>query len=115
MILYGYEFILMEQFDKCWKQLGLTDTELRQLQLQILENPMAGDVMQGTNGVRKIRFAFPNRGKSGSVRVCYVNFLLDYKIFLLSAYEKSNKSNLSGEEKNNVAKIVVDINKELKG
>ena len=41
--------------------MGLTDYDLKRLQYELLENPQKGDVMQGTGGLRKIRFAFENR------------------------------------------------------
>lgn len=46
--------------------MGLTDADLRRLQEELLANPQIGSVMRGTGGVRKMRFAFENRGKSGS-------------------------------------------------
>ncbi len=47
--------------------------------------------MRETGGVRKMRFAFEDRGKSGSVRVIYIDFEVYEKIFLLTAYPKSEK------------------------
>ena len=48
----------------------------------MLEDPKVGAVMRGTGGVRKMRFAFKHRGKSGSVRVIYVDFEVYEKIYL---------------------------------
>lgn len=44
--------------------------------------------MRGTGGVRKMRFAFEEKGKSGSVRIIYVDFEVYEKIFLITAYPK---------------------------
>jgi hypothetical protein len=51
--------------------------------------------------VRKIRFAPPswNRGKSGSARVCYACFHRATRIYLLAAYGKNEKGNISAQEK----------------
>ena len=57
-------FYEMKLFTKKWQDLGFTDDELSQLQQVLLENPKAGDVMKGTGGLRKVRFAFPGSGKS---------------------------------------------------
>ena len=62
--------------------------------------------MRETGGVRKMRFAFEDRGKSGSVRVIYIDFEVYEKIFLLTAYPKSEKDNLSKAEKNEFRQIV---------
>lgn len=48
--------------------------------------------MQGTGGLRKVRFALENRGKSGSVRVVYVDFVVYETIYLITAYTKNEKT-----------------------
>lgn len=62
--------------------------------------------MRETGGVRKMRFAFEDRGKSGSVRVIYIDFEVYEKIFLLTAYPKSEKDNLSKAVRNEFRQIV---------
>ena len=61
------EFIRAKVFDRRWEELGLTDNDLRELEDSILKNPNAGDIMEGTGGATKIRFALPNKGKSGGI------------------------------------------------
>lgn len=67
-------FIELPIFKSRWEALGLNEEDLLRLQVELLADPKAGDVMQGTGGVRKMRFAFEHRGKSGGVRVIYVDF-----------------------------------------
>ena len=79
------EYIIMPEFERQWKAMGLSDTELKYLQEQLLLNPQQGPVMKGTGGLRKIRVAFEHQGKSGSGRVVYVdsrlrNHLLNHSI-----------------------------------
>lgn len=100
------EFIILPEFDKQWKTMNLTDDDLRRLEDLILENPELGDVMQGTGGLRKLRFSFSDRGKSGSSRVCYINIVRKEKIFLITAYPKNVKDNLSKAERNNIKQLV---------
>ena len=69
--------------------------------------------MQGTGGIRKIRFAFENRGKSGSVRVIYIDFLMYEKIYLLTAYPKNEKENLSQAERNQMKTLVEKLSQSL--
>jgi len=97
----------MPEFDRQWQKMGLGDEELRQLQETLLQNPKAGDVIRGTNGLRKIRIAFEGQGKSGSGRVVYVDFTVHETIFLITAYPKSVKDNLSKAERNKIAKMIV--------
>lgn len=108
-------FVMLPEFEKQWKRMGLTDDDLKRLQYELLENPQKGDIMQGTGGLRKIRFAFENKGKSGSSRVVYVDFAIYEKIFLITAYPKSEKDNLTAEERNNVKKLIEILEKSLKG
>ena len=69
-------------------------------------NPKLGDIMQETGGVRKMRFAYEHRGKSGSIRVVYIDFELRERIYLLAAFAKSVQANLTKAERNNLKKLV---------
>ena len=58
-------FIELPIFRSRWEDLGLTDSDLRRLQIELLSDPKVGAVIRGTGGVRKMRFAFEHQGKSG--------------------------------------------------
>ena len=104
---------MLPEFDKKWKQLDLTDSDLKRLQAELLTDPRIGSVMQGTGGVRKMRFAFEHKGKSGSARVIYIDFAFYEKIYLLTAYPKSEKDNLTKEERNAIKQLVERLEKSL--
>lgn len=106
---------MMPEFEKQWAKMGLNDNDLKRLQYQLLENTEIGAVMQGTGGLRKVRFAFENRGKSGSARVVYVDFAVYEKIFLITAYPKNEKDNLSKAERNDIKKLIEALDNSLKG
>lgn len=106
-------FVELPSFRAAWKELGLTDRDLRRLQEELLANPKVGSVMQGTGGIRKMRFAFENRGKSGSIRVIYVDFEIREKLYLLTAYPKNVKDNLSKAERNSLKQLVEILEHEL--
>ena len=59
------QFVETTVFTKLWSELGLTETDLIELQMRLIKNPMAGDLIVGTGGARKIRFALQHKGKSG--------------------------------------------------
>lgn len=109
------EFIIMPEFDKNWKNMGLSDKDLKILQEELTLNPQKGDVIQGTGGLRKIRISFDGRGKSGSGRVCYVDFVVHEKIYLITAYPKKEKENLTKSERNAIAAMIAELEKALKG
>ena len=107
------KFVMMPVFDKQWREMGLDDNDLQSLQEQLLENPQIGSVIKGTGKLRKMRFALPNRGKSGSSRVLYVDFVLAETIYLIFAYPKNEKDNLTDEERNNIKKMIEKLEKSL--
>src|SRR5437879_1256723 len=60
----------------------------------IADNPLSGDVIPGTSGLRKVRWSGSGRGKRGGARVIYYNLLNDGRIWLLIAYTKAKFDNL---------------------
>lgn len=68
-------------------------------------HPHAGVVMSGTGGVRKLRWATGNTGKSGGARVIYFFHNATRPLFLLTLFGKSEKENLSKAERNELAKL----------
>ena len=103
----------MPVFDKQWRDMGLDDKDLQQLQIQLLMNPQLGKVIKGTGKLRKMRFALPGRGKSSSSRVLYVDFVVAETIYLIFAYPKNEKDNLTDEECYNIKKLIDKIEKTL--
>jgi hypothetical protein len=66
----------------------------------VAANPKAGDLIIGSGGARKIRFAAPGRGKSGGYRVVTYFGGYDLPIFLLNVFKKGDRVNLSKAEVN---------------
>jgi hypothetical protein len=108
------EFIETTIFAKRWKELNLTASDLRKLQKFIIENPDAGDIIQGTGGLIKLRWALPNTGKSGGVRVLYIDFTYQEKIIFINCYGKDEKDNISDKEKAMYKSLIKNIGEELK-
>ena len=103
------EFIETKEFTDLWNKLNLTDDDLRRLQQEILSNPNIGAIMEETGGVRKMRFALPNQGKSGSIRIIFIDFIVQEHIYLLTAFTKSKQSNLNQSQRNMMKKVVTKI------
>ena len=90
----------------------MNDADLLNLQIMLLKNPQSGPVMEGTGGIRKVRFPLENKGKSGSVRVCYTDFE-EYEVtYLITAFTKKEQENLSAEEKTVLKKFVKALKNE---
>lgn len=106
-------FIETDEFTRKWEQLGLTDEDLRKIENNILENPQIGKIIKGTGKLRKVRFPLPGRGKRGSTRVCYVDFLLQETVYMITAYAKNEKENLSQKERNEIKKAIDRLEESL--
>jgi hypothetical protein len=88
------------------KSQGLfADEERRSLINYLATHPQAGDLIQGTGGIRKLRWAIQGRGKSGGARVIYYFHNESIPLFLLTALGKNEKANISPAERNDLAKL----------
>jgi len=101
-------FIETPIFMKRWSELGLTDDDLREFQAMLSKNPQKGEVIVGSGGLRKIRYAIPRtvKGKRGGVRTLYVDFMHIETIALIDCYGKGQKDNISDEEKAEYKKLI---------
>ena len=86
-------------------QKHLADNDLRRLQLVLLLRPTSGNIIQGSNGLRKIRFNLPRQGKRGGLRVIYY-FDPPDTIYLIFPYKKSRKEDLTNDQIKVLAQIV---------
>jgi hypothetical protein len=79
----------------------LDDDQYRTLQAELATNPELGDLMPGTGGFRKMRWADTRRGKGrrGGLRIIYYHFKSDSQIWLMAAYDKDEASDLTAREK----------------
>jgi len=71
----------------------------------LASHPAAGDVMQGTGGIRKLRWSAQGKGKSGGARVIYYYHNDSVPLFLLTIFGKGEKSNVSINERNELANM----------
>ena len=108
------ESIILPEFEKQWKSMRLTDIHLQFLQEELATNPKLGTVIQHANGLRKYRFAFSGKGKSGSSRVLYAGFPVFEKTYLITAYPKSAKEDLTSEDKQIINKLIRKLESELR-
>ena len=76
---------------------------------RLASDPACGVVIPGSGGIRKVRFGFGARGKSGGARIIYLFSGESLPVFVLAAFAKSEKANLSAAERNALAKMVIDM------
>lgn len=88
---------------------------LREIQAELLKNPEAGRIIQGAGGLRKLRIADPGRGKGkrGGYRVIYLDLAGIERTYLLALYDKSERDDISAEEKKVLKSMVERLKREV--
>ncbi len=84
---------------------GMSRIEVDAVVDVLAQDPVAGDVMQGTGGCRKLRFAGKGKGKSGGFRVVTFFTGPDLPVFLITVFGKNERANLSKAERNALADL----------
>lgn len=87
-------FVELPIFTKCAAGL-FTDEDLAVLQVTLMKNPLAGDLIKEGRGLRKLRTALPGRGKSGGARVIYYHWASEHQCYLVYAYAKNVAEDLT--------------------
>lgn len=105
------EFVYTPIFERTRKGV-LTDDEMRAVEDELLADPCRGALMRATSGVRKIRAAQEDRGKSGSARVVYLHVPEREAIYFLIAFAKNVKGNLTAAECRLMRQVVAMIREE---
>jgi len=95
--------------------LDIPNSERLAIVMWIAAHPDAGNVIEGTGGARKVRFAGEGKGKSGGYRVISFFSGTDVPVFLLNIFAKNEKSDLTPGERRTLKNILADIVKVYRG
>ena len=82
------------------------------MEAAIVADPAAPPVIRGTGGLRKVRWAGSGRGKRGGIRTIYFRDGRSDSIYLLTAYAKADRENLSPADMKVLSRLVAAIKKE---
>jgi hypothetical protein len=88
---------------------GISDDERAAMISHVSRNPADGEIISGTGGARKLRFAGRGKGKSGGYRIITFHADADMPVFLLDVYSKDSQANLSKAERNELRAILTDL------
>ena len=91
------EFLETSIFTKRITEL-ISDSDYHLVQLELSVRPDSGDIIKGSGGIRKLRWAGSGRGKRGGIRVIYYFVSQDNQVFMLYAYPKSKSDDLSQQQ-----------------
>jgi hypothetical protein len=76
----------------------MDDEEYGEMQAFLTLRPAAGNVIKGTGGMRKLRWAGSGRGKRGGLRVIYYWWVAKDRISMLLAYPKNEQDDLTANQ-----------------
>lgn len=83
-----------------------SDDDIRAMQNTLLENPSAGDLIQGGRGLRKLRVPLTGRGKRGGARIIYYHWVSQSHCYLIYAYAKNVSADLTPEQLHKLATVM---------
>lgn len=83
----------------------MDDDEREELVAYLAYHPTAGMVVQGTGGIRKLRWGLEGRGKRGGARVIYFFHDFEMPLYLLDVFAKNEKADLSAAERNRLCYV----------
>ncbi|MCT2385697.1 type II toxin-antitoxin system RelE/ParE family toxin [Erwinia pyrifoliae] len=108
-------FVELPPFER-YRAEYLNDDEFREFQQQLLKNPLCGDVIQKTGGLRKVRFADSrrNKGKRGGIRVIYYWYLEKSHFLLFTLYDKDQKDDLTTTQREQLREMLEQAKKRRK-
>ena len=90
-------------------KLGASASDIDKMEAALGADPAAGDVIPGTGGLRKVRFAFGQSGKRGGGRTIYYALTSQGLVYLLAAFAKADKADLTGTEKKLLKAMIKEL------
>jgi len=79
------------------------------LAVYLIDHPDAGDVIPGSGGVRKLRWAAKGRGRRGGARIIYLYVVIAARVYLIRCYAKNVRTDLTADEKKQLRQIVAHL------
>ena len=90
----------------------LSEDDRRDMEAAIVAVPDAAPVIRGTGGIRKLRWAGSGRGKRGGVRAIYFWHAGPAAVYMLAAYAKADRDDLTAADRKVLARLVAAIKRE---
>lgn len=104
-------FTRLAMFEQMAARIPFTDPDQQLLEATLISDPLAGDLVPGAGGVRKVRAAAKGKGKQGGARVIYFYVAPRSQVYLIAVYAKDRASDLTPAGKQRLkalAKILVE-------
>ena len=104
------QIVRTKRYSRDLRRLGASNADVARLEQAIANDPIAGDVIPGLAGLRKIRFALSGRGKRGGGRAVYYLIVREDVALMIFAYSKSDQEDLTAEQKKAARALIEELN-----
>jgi hypothetical protein len=101
--------VRLKPYLRAMRSMGLDDAAMREVEATIVAAPEAHPMIKGLRGARKARFALPGRGKSGGGRTIYYVAAAPGMLFMMTAYPKSERDDLSPDQRRAILAALASI------
>jgi hypothetical protein len=101
--------VRLKPYLRAMRKMGFNDDAMRKVEAAIAAAPDAHPMIKGLRGVRKARFAVPGRGKSGGGRVIYFLAISAESLFMMTAYAKNERDDLSPDQRKAILAAIEGI------
>jgi len=85
----------------------MAEDDYREFQIMLIDQPDAGKIISGSGGIRKIRWSGSGRGKRGGTRLIYYWATNLDQLYMLFAYAKNERDDLTKDQLKTLQKMVV--------
>ena len=89
----------------------LSDDAREEMEASIVVAPGQAPIIRGTGGIRKLRWAGSGRGRRGGIRTIYFYHVGPEAMYLLTAYAKSDRDDLTPADVKVLSRLVAEIKK----
>ena len=90
----------------------LSEADRMEMEASIVADPRSGTLLRGTGGIRKLRWGMSGRGKRGGIRTIYFHHAGPKTIYMLTAYAKTEREDLTPADRKALSRLVAAIKKE---
>ena len=105
------KIVRTHRYAKDIKKLKASAEDVDAMERMIAADPLAGALIQGLKGVRKVRFRIGNRGKSSGGRAVYYVMMSDDTVLMITAYAKAEKEDLSPDDRKAILRVLEELNR----
>src|SRR5262245_43394951 len=106
------EIVRTGPYKKALKKLNASDSDIAALEQSIANDPFIGKVIPGLEGLRKVRFRMPGKGKRGGGRAIYYLLLQNEQVLMILAYSKVDQEDLTPQQKKAAKALIEEIGHE---